>query len=242
MEGYNETTYGQRVAGVYDEWYAELDEASIDLLAELAEGGMALELGIGTGRVALPLGQRGVDVHGVDASEAMVEKLRSKPGGDEISVTLGDFGGVPVEAQFDLIYVVFNTFFALLSQEAQITCFVNVASHLKADGAFLMEVFVPDLSRFRDRQTVRGERLTDDAVKLEVSRLDPVAQVVESRHVLLSEEGVRLYPVKLRYAWPSELDLMARLAGMQLKDRWGGWRRETYGADSTRHISVYALG
>lgn len=239
MEDYDERTYGDRIAGAYDELYSEFDEKSISTLAELAQGGPALELGIGTGRIALPLRQKGVEVHGIDASKAMVEKLRAKPGGEDIPVTLGDFGEVAVEGQFSLIYVVFNTFFGLLTQDDQIRCFKNVAQHLSPGGVFLMEVFVPDMSRFTDRQTFRVVAIDENRVRLEASQHDPVNQQVSSRHVHLSEKGVQLYPVKLRYAWPSELDLMARLAGLELRHRWGDWDQSEFTADSGKHISVY---
>ncbi len=156
MEPYREETYGERFAGIYDDWYAEVDDATVATLRELAQGGRALELGIGTGRVALPLQQSGVEVHGIDASEAMVARLRAKPGGERIPVTLGNFADVAVEGQFSLIYVLVNTFFVLLTQDEQVRCFENVARHLTPEGAFLIEVFVPDLTRFADRQAVRA--------------------------------------------------------------------------------------
>lgn len=239
MEDYQEATYGDRIAGVYDELYSQLDEKSIDILAELARGGPALELGIGTGRIALPLREKGVKVHGIDASEAMLEKLRAKPGGQKIPVTLGDFVKVAVDGQFSLIYVVFNTFYALLSQDAQIDCFMNVADHLDPQGVFVLEVFVPDLTRFTDQQTFRTIKLDQDRIQLEASRHDPVSQQVISQHIFITSEGIRHYPVKLRYAWPSELDLMARLAGLELQHRWGDWDRSDFTADSRKHISVY---
>lgn len=239
MENYSSETYGDRVATIYDEWYADLDASALGVLRELAAGGAALELGIGTGRIALPLQQSGIEVHGIDASQAMIDRLRAKPGGDQIPITLGDFGEVAVEGQFSLVYVVFNTFFGLLTQEDQIRCFANVAQHLTPDGVFLMEVFVPDFTRFSYRQTVRAVSVEAGEAHLEVSRLDPVSQQVSGQHVVLTEEGVRLYPLKLRFAWPAELDLMARLAGLRLWRRWENWQRAPYSADSTKHISVY---
>lgn len=239
MEGYDEATYGDRISGVYDELYSEFDDKSIDILEELARGGPALELGIGTGRIALPLQEKGVEVHGLDASEAMVERLRTKPGGRDVKVTHGDFGEVAVDGQFSLIYVVFNTFFALLSQDAQINCFRNVADHLSPQGLFVVEVFVPDLTRFTDHQTFRTIKLDQDRVQLEASRHDPVQQQVMSQHIFITSEGIRHYPVKLRYAWPSELDLMARLAGLELQHRWADWDRSDFTAESGKHISVY---
>lgn len=239
MDEYDQTTYGGRISGIYDELYSEFDERSIDTLTELAQGGPALELGIGTGRIALPLQQRRVEVHGIDASKAMLEQLRAKPGGEDIPISLGDFGEVAIEGQFCLIYVVFNTFFALLTQAAQIACFENAAKRLSSHGVFVLEVFVPDMTRFTDQQTFRTTQLGEDRIQLEASRHDPVSQHVTSQHIFITGEGTRFYPVKLRYAWPSELDLMARLAGMELKHRWGDWDRSEFTADSGKHISVY---
>jgi SAM-dependent methyltransferase len=239
MNDYDETTYAERIAAVYDEIYSSYDENSIQTLAQLAGGGPVLELGIGSGRIALPLQRAGVEVHGIDASPAMLEKLRKKPGGNEIAVTLGNFADVAVDGQFNLIYVVFNTFYALLTQEDQVGCFQNVAQHLKSDGHFLIEAFVPDLKRFSGEQTVRVTEIREHEVSLEASQHDPINQQITSRHIFLAEQGVRLYPVKLRYAWPAEFDLMARLAGLSLVHRWGDWDRRAFTAESGKHISVY---
>jgi SAM-dependent methyltransferase len=178
-------------------------------------------------------------VHGIDASAAMVERLRAKPGGEAVPVTLGDFAGVPVEGSYRLVYVVFNTFFALLTQDDQVRCFAAVARHLAPGGAFVVQGFVPDQSLYAGGQSVRATHLRLDQVRLDLARHDPAAQRVDFQHVVLTEAGVRLHPGALRYAWPSELDLMARLAGLRLRDRWGGWRREPFGADSDLHVSVY---
>lgn len=239
MTIYQANTYGERIADVYDDWYVSYDEAAVTVLGELAQGGRVLELGIGTGRIALPLLRRGVEVHGIDASEAMAAKLRAKPGGDRVPVTIGDFADVPVEGQFSLIFVMFNTFFALLTQEDQARCFVNVASHLSPTGLFAMEAFVPDLTRFQGGQAMRVVHLGLDEVRLDATLHDPVNQRIRSQHVVLSEGGIRLFPVDLRYAWPSELDLMARLAGLRLVHRWGNWQKAVFSAESGRHISVY---
>jgi SAM-dependent methyltransferase len=214
-------------------------DAAVAFLVELARAGPALELAIGTGRIALPLAERGIDVHGIDASEAMVARLRSKQGGERIPVTIGDFADVPIEGRYTLVYVVFNTLFALQTQEAQIRCFRNVAACLADDGVFVVEAFVPDLSRFDRDQRIETERVGLDQVWLGAARHHPVEQRVESQHVLLSEQGIRFYPVQIRYAYPSELDLMARLAGLQLRARFGGWRREPFTAASAMHVSVY---
>lgn len=244
VQDYGPSTYGDRIAEVYDELYVGLgDVISIaDVLADLARGGPALELGIGTGRVALPLAARGVEVHGIDASEAMVAKLRAKEGGAAIPVTIGDFAGVEVEGSFSLVFVVFNTLFALLSQEEQVRCFQNVARRLTPDGVFLIDAFVPDVARFARGAYTQASQVETDHVMLDVSRHDPLGQRIVSSHVWITDGGVRLYPVHLRYAWPSELDLMARLAGLRLRDRWGGWRGEPFTADSARHVSVYESG
>mgnify|MGYP004492061265 CR=1 FL=1 len=241
MEGYRPETYGDRIAGVYDAMMAGLPDPTdcVDRLAELAGPGPALELGIGTGRVALPLAARGVQVHGIDASAAMVERLRAKPGGDRIAVTLGDFADVPVEGRYPLLYVVFNTFFALLTQDDQLRCFAAVGRRLAPGGAFVLQGFVPDLGLYHGGQSVRTTHLGVDQARLDLARHDPVAQRVDFQHVVLAEGGVRLHPGALRYAWPSELDLMARLAGLRLRERWGGWRRERFDADSDLHVSVY---
>jgi SAM-dependent methyltransferase len=242
MTDYLAWTYGDRIADTYDSLHAEHDPATIDLLAELAGDGPALELGIGTGRVALPLASRGIAVHGIDASQAMVARLRAKAGGAEIPVAIADFKTFEFEERFSLIYVVFNTFFALQSQEEQVRCFQSVAAHLRGDGCFLIEAFVPDLARFDRGQRVSASNIESHGVTLEVSRHDPVLQRVESQIVRLSEAGMRLFPVQIRYAWPSELDLMARLANLVIRDRWAGWRRQPFGPASQFHVSVYRRG
>jgi SAM-dependent methyltransferase len=202
----------------------------------------ALELGIGTGRIALPMARKGIEVHGIDASEAMVEKLQAKPGGKDIPVSLGNFADFRIEERFSLVYVVFNTFFALLSQEEQVRCFENVARHLDDGGAFVIEAFVPDMTRWNQDQRVEARYLGGDHVVLDVARHDRVEQRVASNHLVISEEGIKVYPIELRYAWPSELDLMARFADLGLRGRWGGWHQEPFTAASTKHVSVYARG
>src|SRR5436190_12229475 len=220
MEDYGLETYGDRIAAVYDEWYGDAafleTEASVELLAELAGDGPALELAIGTGRLALPLARRGIEMHGIDASEVMVAKLRDKPGGDEIPVTMGDFADVGVDGSYRLIYVAFNTLFALLTQEDQLRCFTNAAAHLSDDGVFLIEVFFPNLARFDREQRVQTNSVSPTQVNIDASRHNPLAQRVDSVHVVLTEDGTKLYPVNLRYAFPGELDLMGRLAGLEL--------------------------
>jgi len=241
VQRYEPATYGDRIADVYDVLYPpgpDAEEAA-ELLAMLAGSGRALELGVGTGRLALPLSARGVDVHGIDASESMAARLRAKPGGESVPVTIGDFTGVPAEGQFELIFVAFNTFFVLMTQDAQVQCFQAVADHLARDGAFVIEAFVPDPARFDRGQRTATSLLGDDWIILESSVHDGVAQQVRSVHAFISAHETRLYPVELRYAWPSELDLMAQLAGLRLAHRWGGWQREDFTESSPRHISVY---
>lgn len=232
----------------FDEAYARQDVdlergdelAAVGFLEQLAGQGPALELGIGTGRIALPLAARGVRVDGIDLSPAMVDQLRARPGGDQLSVTIGNFADVAVPGSYRLIFVVFNTFFNLLTQEEQVGCFQNAAAHLSEDGVFVIEAYVPTfLYRLRNDQYVDAEAIEVDQVRLDVLRHQPVTQMLEESHVTLSAAGMRLNPVVQRYAWPSELDLMARIAGLRLQSRWGGWGREPFSASSERHVSVY---
>jgi SAM-dependent methyltransferase len=242
MENYEPImSFGEDAAAVYDEYDHRDDTlATVAFLEQLAGGGPALELAIGTGRVALPLAARGIRVDGIDLSPAMVAKLRAKPGGDQIAVTMGDFADVPVRGTYRLIFLVFNTLFNLLTQDDQVRCFENVAAHLTQDGAFVVEAFVPTwLTRLRNDQYVDAEAIGVNEVHLDVGRHDPVTQRLEENHVVLSREGVRLYPIVTRYAWPSELDLMARIAGLRLKNRWAGWNREPFTSTSRTHVSVY---
>lgn len=243
MEGYAAATYGDVIADVYDQWYlSRLDPgAAVEMLGELAGSGAALELGIGTGRVALPMAARGVKVSGIDASEEMVARLREKPGGQDVPVTIGDFADVDVEGSFSLIYVPFTTLFALESQAEQLRCLKNVASHLEPGGHFVMDAFVPDPSRFQNHQSVSVQHVAADHVMVDVARHDPVTQRIESSHVAIGREGVRLYPVVVRYAWPAELDAMALVAGMELAQRYGDYDRSAFDAASVRHVSVYRL-
>jgi SAM-dependent methyltransferase len=233
-------SFGEDVAKTYDDEPRGDEDAAVAFLEKLAGGGPALELAIGTGRIALPLSARGIPVDGVDISPAMIAQLRTKLGGDQISVTIGDFADVPVPGTYRLIYVVFNTLFNLLSQEEQVCCFENVAAHLTDDGLFVIEAFRPDfLYRLRDHQHVDAEAVEIDEVRLDVARHDPVRQLLEENHVSLSPDGIRLNPIVTRYAWPSELDLMARIAGLQLKERWGGWDRSPLTSSSRNVVSVY---
>jgi SAM-dependent methyltransferase len=236
---YTHETYGELVANDYDDWYKDFDQDAITMLAELTRNGRALELGIGTGRIALPLMGKDVEVHGLDASPSMVARMRTKPNGDRVPVNLGNFADVAADGQFALVYVVFNTFFALTTQEEQVRCFRNVATHLTPDGCFLIEAFVPDLTRFAGEQAIRATNVMTERVDFDVSQHDSVTQRVVSQKVVLSDGSVRLYPIEIRYAWPSELDLMAQLAGLRLRHRWSNWQREPFTSQSMKHISVY---
>ena len=237
---YEPATYGERIAEVYDDIHPSVSEtdAMVETLAKLAGAGPVLELGIGTGRVALPLAAHGVTVHGIDASQAMVKKLRTKPGGASIPVVIGDFADVDVTGQYSLIYVVFNTFFAITSQDDQVRCFANCASHLHTGGALLIDAFYPDLTRFDRGQSVSAFYVDTDRVYLDVTRHDPVQQAVTTQHIHITSSGLSMYPVRLRYAWPTELDLMARLAGLRLHSRVDNWQGDPYVAKD-RHISIY---
>jgi SAM-dependent methyltransferase len=237
-----ENHFGEQVAAGYDESSADMFDPSVlgptvDFLAELAGDGAALELGIGTGRVALPLSQRGVPVHGIDLSEAMVARLRAKPGAERIGVTIGDFATTTVEGRFTLAYLVFNTIQNLTSQDAQVTCFQNVAAHLEPGGCFVIEVGVPSLQRLPPGETVRAFAVTP--TYLGFDEFDVVNQGLISHHYTVEAGNLQLHSVPFRYVWPSELDLMARIAGMRLRERWSGWRREPFTSDSRAHVSVW---
>ena len=235
-----ENHFDEGVAARYDEKIGSwgdptVIESTVDFLATLAGDGAALEFGIGTGRIALPLSARGVRVQGIDLSEAMVAQLRAKPGGQEIPVTIGDFARTRVEGTFSLAFVVFNTIMNLRTQEAQSACFENAASHLERHGHFVVEIMLPELQRLP-----RGERFVPFAVSAEhvgFDEYDVVQQGLTSHHYYPREGEYETFPG--RYAWPSELDLMARLAGMTLRERWSGWKREPFTAASDAHISVW---
>lgn len=241
MAGFDDPAfYGDRWAGVYDEHHAGMDPApAVEFLAGLAGDGPVLELAIGTGRVALPLAGRGIPVQGIDASEAMVERLRAKPGGESIPVVIGDMAQVPASGPFRLVYLVFNTLFGLLSQARQAGCFRNVARVLDPGGVFVIECFVPDLARFDGGQRVQARAVTEDSAIIELSCHDAAQQRITTQIVTLDGQGTHLRPVALRYAWPSELDLMARQAGLRLRERYNGWDRRPFDSSSDGHVSVY---
>jgi SAM-dependent methyltransferase len=237
-----EDHFGEQVAASYDESSADMFDPvvldpTVDFLAGLAGDGAALELGIGTGRVALPLSQRGVPVHGIDLSEAMVARLRAKPGAERIGVTIGDFATTTVDGRFSVAYLVFNTIMNLTSQDAQVACFQNVAAHLEPGGRFVIEVGVPPLQRLPPGETVRAFAVTP--TYLGFDEVDVVSQGLISHHYRVEDGHLQLHSVPFRYVWPSELDLMARIAGMRLRERWSGWRREPFTSDSRTHVSVW---
>jgi len=233
--------YGDLWAEIYDDKHHFMDpQAAVAFLVELGQGARVLELGIGTGRIALPLAAQGVRVEGIDASEAMISRLRSKPGGQDLEVTIGDMATTPLGGPFGLVFTVFNSFFGLMTQNRQVECFANVSRSIDEGGRFVLECFVPDLVRYRDgNQTVRVIQMKDHRLQLNASVHDPVGQRVTTQVVMIGEDGVQLLPVGGRYAWPPEIDLMARLAGLELEARFGGWLKEPFDGRSTSHISVY---
>ena len=234
--------FGERVAATYDdpswEMFApEVVEPTVDFLAQLAGTGRALELGIGTGRIALPLAARGVPVHGIDLSRAMTARLRAKPGGEEIGVTIGDFSTTTVDGTFSLAYLVFNTINNLTTQDAQVACFRNVAAHLEPGGCFLIEVRVPQLQRVPPGETMHA--FAAGETHWGVDEYDVANQGLVSHHFNLVDGHFEHNPIPFRYVWPAELDLMAQLAGMRLRERWSGWKREPFTSESRKHVSVW---
>lgn len=235
--------YDDRRAEAYDgrhgDRFAEAPHTAAFLVGLERPAGPALELGIGTGRLALALAALGVEVHGVDASEAMVARLRAKPGGDAIPVAIGDFADLAgrVPGPYGLVYLAYNTLFELPDQQAQVRCFGGVAARLLPGGVFVVEAFPPFLGAAEDAVTV--VRVDEDGARLQATRHDPVAQVVTGQTITVTEAGIALWPYRLRYATVAELDLMARLAGLRLRSRWGGWRGEPFTSASDRHVSVY---
>ncbi len=237
-----EDYFEERIAERYDESSADMFEPAVvdpavDFLAELAGERGALEFGIGTGRIAVPLSRRGVRVHGIDLSPAMVARLRAKPGTDTIDVTLGDFATTRVHRTFGLVYLVYNTIANLTSQDEQVACFRNAATHLEPGGRFVIELEVPQLQRLPPGETVRAFAVSP--TRLGFDEYDVAAQRLVSHHYRLVDGRLDVFSVPFRYVWPAELDLMARLAGMALRERWSGWRREPFTSDSTKHVSVW---
>ncbi len=238
-----ETNYfDERIAATYDADSTEMFDpaavgGTVDFLAEVARGGRALELGIGTGRIALPLCRRGVPVQGIELSPDMVAQLKAKAGADTIGVTLGNFATATVEGTFRLAYLVYNTIENLTTQDEQVACFCNVAAHLEPGGCLVIEVEVPQL-----RRLTPGDRLRAFAVgptRLGFDELDVARQLGVSHHYWIGEGRAETFSIPYRYVWPAELDLMARIAGLRLRERWGGWRRVPFTSESTSHVSVW---
>ena len=234
--------FDERVAARYDESAAEMFDLAVvepvvDLLVELAGSGRALELGIGTGRIALPLVQRGVPVHGIELSKAMAAKLRAKPGGEDIGVTIGDFATTTVDGTFSVAYLVFNTIMNLTTQEAQVACFRNVAAHLEPGGCFVIEVGVPGLQSLPPGETFHVFHVSE--TRWGFDEFDVARQGLISHHFETVDGKIERFSVPFRYAWPAEYDLMAQLAGMTPRERWSGWTREPFTSDSRKHVSVW---
>jgi SAM-dependent methyltransferase len=234
--------FGERIAASYDESSVDMFEQdvvqpAVDLLADLAGSGRALELGVGTGRIALPLAQRGIPVHGIDLSRAMVARLRAKPGGDAIGVTIGDFATTTVHGTFSVAYLVFNTIMNLTTQAAQVACFRNVAAHLEPGGCFVIEVAVPDLRLLPPGQTAVPFHVSPTRWAFDV--YDVATQAMSSNYVEVVEGRGEYTTIPFRYVWPAELDLMAQLAGLRLRERWAGWRREPFTNESRQHVSIW---
>ena len=237
----SEGFFGEDVASRYDD---DVEIAApavvdpiVDVLAELAGDGRALEFAIGTGRIAVPLAARGVSVAGIDNSEHMVARLRAKAEAKDIEVAIGDMATTRVEGEFSLVYLVFNTILNLTTQDAQVACFENAAAHLATGGRFLIETEVPALQRLPLGQTIVPFRADPEGLGFDV--YDVVTQRFSSQHYAFTEDGVRASPFEFRYAWPAELDLMARIAGLRFESRWGTWQREPFTAVSTSHVSVW---
>ncbi len=234
--------FDARVAARYDESAEVMFDAGavdpvVDLLVELAGSGRVLELGIGTGRIALPLAQRGVPVHGIELSKAMVARLRAKPGGENIGVTMGDFATTTVDGTFSVAYLVWNTIMNLTTQAAQVACFRNVAAHLEPGGCFVIEVGVPELQRLPPGETIRAFHVSE--TRWGFDEYDVATQGLTSHHFEIVDGRLERLSIPFRYAWPSELDLMAQLAGMRLRERWSGWKREPFTSDSRKHVSTW---
>ena len=234
--------FGERIAATYDEASADMFEpgvvdAAVGVLAGLAGGGRALELGIGTGRIALPLTRCGVPVHGIDVSRAMVARLRAKPGGDAIGVTIGDFATTRVDGRFSVAYLVFNTIMNLTTQAAQTACFRNVAAHLEPGGSFVIEVGIPDLRKLPAGQNVVPFHVSP--TRWAFDSYDVATQAMSSNYVEVVDGRGEYRSIPFRYVWPAELDLMAQLAGLRLSERWDGWTRDPFTSESRQHVSIW---
>ena len=239
-----EIRFDDRIAAGYDVAAADMFDPAVldptvDFLADLAAGGAALEFGLGTGRVALPLSRRDVAVQGIELSPAMVERFRAKPGSDAVGVTIGDFATTTVEGPFRLAYLVYNTITNLTTQDEQVECFRNAAHHLEPGGCFVIEVAVPDLRRLPPGEVVRAFTVSPTYVAFDEFTDLTAGQISYSHHYWFGNGQVQNFSAPYRYVWPSELDLMARIAGMTLRERWSGWTREPFTGESTSHVSVW---
>jgi SAM-dependent methyltransferase len=239
---HNDGYFDERIAARYDETASEIFDPAVvdpavDFLVGIAARGRALELGIGTGRIALPLAQRGVPVHGIELSKAMAARLHAKPGAEDIDLTIGDFATTTVDGSFSLAYLVDNTIMNLTTQAAQVACFRNVAAHLEPDGCFVIEVMIPELRRLPPGETFRV--FSGSESYWGIDEYDAATQGLSSHHLEIVDERVERFSAPYRYVWPSELDLMAELAGMRLRERWGGWKREPFTSESRKHVSIW---
>lgn len=243
MHGFDPAaSFGPEVAARYDDQPRGDEEAATAFLADLARGRPALEFAIGTGRIALPLSKRGVTVDGIELSPHMVERLRTKPGGETLSVTLGDMSRATTGQRYGLVYLVFNTIFNLLTADDQVRCFENAARHLAPDGVFVVETAVPHAWVTPGRPDyVHAEHVGQSTVVLDVARYNPVTQLLEENHVRLTPGGITMSPIVCRLITPGEMDLMARIAGLRLVERFGSWQRTVFDAQSTAHVSVYGF-
>jgi SAM-dependent methyltransferase len=235
--------YGRHIGALYDSLvdaaFPTDTDATVALLAELADGGPVLEFGVGTGRLALPLARLGLPVSGIDGSAEMLDQLRNKPGGAAMTLRVGNFADTRLDSDFALVVLAANTIFALPSQDAQVQAFRNAAAHLRPGGHFVLEAWVPDLGDFRAGRALRIVSVQDRRVVLEAAELDPVEQHMRTTKLFCGPDGLQAFPANHRYAWPAELDLMARLAELNRVHRWASWRRDPYTATSRQHVTVY---
>ena len=239
MEGFDPLrSFGPDVAARYDEDARGDERETVEFLAGLARDGPVLEFAIGTGRIALPLAEQGLRVDGIEQSNAMVDVLRAKAGGAQLAVTVGDMSTVALPDRYSLVYLIFNTIHNLLTQDAQVRCFENAARHLNDDGVFVLETGVP-WDGPRKGSYVDVIKLGLEEVRFSAYQYDAMTQILDTNHMRLTSAGIQMSPISLRLVYPGELDLMARIAGLQLRQRWGGWRQEPFTVDSRRHVSVY---
>ncbi|MGL4235952.1 class I SAM-dependent DNA methyltransferase [Tabrizicola sp.] len=233
--------FDESVARTYDRDHGSTDpalvELTVDALCDLADGGPALEFAIGTGRIALPLADRGVTVKGIELSKAMVAELRKKPNGALVDVTIGDMTTTRVEGPFSLVFLVFNSIDNLTSQEAQTACFINAAAHLNPGGRFVIETLIPPLQKLPFGETRRAFACSDDHWGTDV--FDVATQQYSSNHIWVKGGSHARLSIPFRYTWPAELDLMARIAGLELEFRWSDWRRSPFTSLSEKHVSVW---